>query len=166
MGIKAVIEKDIQENQYLLEQFQDTYIRERTSYCLRWHTEKAVKNKYYFYILTSLTIICPVVSGILLSVASQDDVWKVLSGIFMGMSTASAALLTMLDPRRKWGIYRNLAEVIKSSLAKYRFYATEEEFLLELEKNVSATHEKWIQSFNSEGKGNGEKEEKNVSNYK
>lgn len=114
MGIKAVIEKDIQENQYLLEQFQDTYIRERTSYCLRWHTEKAVKNKYYFYILTSLTIICPVVSGILLSVASQDDVWKVLSGIFMGMSTASAALLTMLDPRRKWGIYRNLAEVIKA----------------------------------------------------
>lgn len=164
MRIKTVIEKDIQENQYLLDQIQDSCIRERTAYCLRWHTGKAVKNKYYFYILTSLTIICPVVSGIFLGMSSQDGVWKTLSGIFMGISTISAALLTMLDARRKWGIYRNQAEEIKNSLARYRFYTTEEEFLLELEKSVSATHEKWIRPFNAGEKTDVEKEEKHVSN--
>lgn len=143
--IKKLVEKEMESNQYLWEQIQDPIIKERIAYSFEWYTRKALTNKYMFYTLTAMTIVCPVISGIVLG---DGEGAHQVSMIFMGLSTIAAAFLTMTDARKKWGIYRTQAEILKKKLALYKYSDEDEgELLKAMEASMEQTHEQWSEPF-------------------
>lgn len=150
MKIRAIAEKEFDDNKFLLSKLENPYIQQRAESCLKWYIESAVKNKYYFYILTTFTIVCPLISTIILCVSTESLGVKIASTIAASISAIAASLLTMLDVKRKWGIYRNQAEILKAELTlqgcmeKKR---TDEEFWETIEDSMKKTHEYWIEPF-------------------
>jgi hypothetical protein len=143
-----IVNREIEENKYLLEYIQDSFVKSHLEACLKWYIKKAVAHKYYFYFFTFLTIFSPVVSGVILGISGENFVLKIISSVFMGISTIAAALLTMLDSRKKWGIYRNQAEIIKGILVQcYLEKENVDDLLEKIEKSMERTHEKWLENF-------------------
>lgn len=157
--MKKEIEREIKENDFLFKKIDDEFIREREYVNFKWFVGKAIKNKYYYYILTSITIIYPVISEIMIFVPTTEVKVKLITGAILGTSTIAAAMLSMLDVRRKWGIYRNQAENIKNMLTQYGIETNKtkkDEIVKQLEESYSDTHEEWMTPFQ---KGNTSKKE-------
>jgi len=139
---KNVIKNEIEKNTYLFDKIEDDYIKKRLRVCFEWYVEKAIKNKYYFYVLSSITIIAPIVSEVLLLCPIDTCCVKLIAGIFIGFSTAATAFLSLLGAQDKWRIYRDQAEMIKSSLSLCGGVVNEER-LQEFEKDMGQTHGLW-----------------------
>ena len=75
---------------------------------------------------------------------------RLFVSIASGCAAVSAFFLQLLDVRKKWGIYRNQAEIIKNSLALYGTadHKDEEEFIKMIEASMGQIHEKWMKAFN------------------
>ena len=136
---------EIEENQYLTENIQDPVIKNRIVYNLTWYIKRACGTKFWFYCFTILTIVCPVVSGIVLTSPLEDSFAKMLSAIILGISTVAAALLPLYGFHKKWTLYRNQAEEIKHILitAYCEKNVSDEELLHRIEESIKATDEKW-----------------------
>lgn len=146
--IKRVSKKEFESIKFLVDEVQDNFAQNFVSTNLKWYIEKAVRSKFYFYILTVLTIVCPIVSSIFSITDSEMSSlpFRCLGIIFTGTASASAAFLVMLDCRKKWAVYRNEAEYIKSILAR-RDYESPEELITKIEESMSETHEEWMSTF-------------------
>ncbi len=146
--IKKVSEKEFEDNKFLVDEIQDEFVKNFVTSNFKWYIRKAVQNKYYFYILTSLTIICPIISSVFSIVDAELSSlpFRCLGIIFTGVASVSAAFLVMFDCRKKWAIYRNEVENLKSILAK-RKNQTSEELVAEIEESMSETHEEWMMTF-------------------
>lgn len=95
-----------------------------------------------------ITIACPVVSGVIFFVPIEDTYSKLISEVVLGISTIAASMLPLFGYKRKWGLYRNQAEQMKSILAKYSLDENSIDIIQEIEKIKLQTHEKWMQPFN------------------
>lgn len=126
-----------------MSELENPCIKQRAASCLKWYIEKAVKNKYYYYILTMFTIVCPLISTIILCASRERLGIKIASVTATAISTTAAALLTMLDVKRKWGIYRSQAEMLKTQLALQgcaETKRTDKEFLEAMEDSMKKTY--------------------------
>lgn len=148
MWYKKKAESEINENEYLYGEIKDSFIRMRVQSCLEWHIRKAQKNKFYFYMLSMITIICPIISGII-NLVVPEGIFRIISSIMMGGSSIAAAFLTLLDANRKWGLYRNQAEWIKRMVSIYIVSGQKDEgvFINQLEDFMGETHERWMDTF-------------------
>lgn len=164
MWIKRRIEKEIKENEYLSEYLEEKIVKNRVESSLRWFIEKAVKNKYYFYIFSILNIVWPIATGIVLSLPMDVDRMKVCITILMGMATITAAMLPLMEFHKKWSIYRDQAEGIKR-IACISFLNQgekneqdsekegkdrEKDLLQDLEESMWQTHKGWMKIVSSD----------------
>lgn len=166
MCYKKTAQNEFEKNKFLCEKIETEYIRKRADNCLEWFIYKAVKNKHYFYILSALTIICPVASEIVIRLPEEMIDIKLVTSIILGISTVAASFLTLFDVHRKWGIYRNQAEGMKRLLSLYDKGEDEEnelksqsvdqqkaererQLLIKLEEGMNITHEIWMEKFNN-----------------
>lgn len=113
---------------------------------MNWYIRKAVINKWGYYICTIVTIICPVISGVVCMLPIPSIYSKILSGVIMGISTIAAALLPLFGYKKKWGMYRNQAEQIKAVIAEY-ISKGHNDIVSVIEKVKLQTHEEWMQPF-------------------
>lgn len=152
MFVKKKTEQEISDNMYLFEEISSPFIRTRILVNFKWYVSNAVFAKYWFYLLTGITIIAPVIAGCVLYLPLETNTGKLASAVILGISTVSAAFLTMLDLRKRWGLYRNQAEKIKQMLSQFKINAnqTEEELLEAIENSMNSTHETWIKPFEVE----------------
>ena len=143
--ISKIIEHEYSENQILLNEIKDYKIKQRISYNLKWFIKNAVKAKYFFYILTIITVVSPVASGILLNISDGNITLKVISSIMLGISSISSSFLAIFDFKKMWLMYRNQAEQIKHMLSEYIVskHINEEELLKDIEKNIKITDRQW-----------------------
>lgn len=112
-----------------------------------------MKNKYYYYLCTIITILCPIISEIILLLPIQNNTYpRVISGIVLGISSLVAALLPLFDFRKKWGIYRNQAEELKTILVEMSGNdgKNENDLLHKMEESVRETHENWMEPFKTD----------------
>ncbi len=140
--------KEFKQNKYLVDEIQDDFLKKYVESNLKWYIQKAVKNKWGYYICTLITIICPVIAGIILLMPIEDTYAKLVSEIILGISTIAAAILPLFGYKRKWGMYRNQTEKMKSVLAEYVSDTNSINLISEIEKIKLQTHEKWMQPFN------------------
>lgn len=153
MRINNTFEKEIKENLYLIESIKNPLIKARSESNLKWFIRKAVKNKYYYYLCTIITILCPIISEIILLLPIQNNTYpRVISGIVLGISSLVAALLPLFDFRKKWGIYRNQAEELKTILVEMSGNdgKNENDLLHKMEESVRETHENWMEPFKTD----------------
>lgn len=153
--VRKEIERELNENEFLVSNIQDSFLKARVWGSYKWYASKAVKSKYRYYSLTIITILFPILSEIILCIPLDETISKVMVSVVLGGSTLCAALLTMLDVRHKWEIYRSEAEYIKNMLTVYYFEpddAKKKEIMKELEKSYEDTHKKWRESFRKEEK--------------
>ena len=106
------IQSEIAENKYLSEAIQDPFIQLRIQSSLEWYIRKAQKNKHYFYIFSMITIICPILSGVV-NLIEVNEQLRIFSSGIMGCSSVTAAFLNLFNVNKKWMLYRNQAEGIK-----------------------------------------------------
>lgn len=144
---KRTIERELKENRYLIENIENPVIKKYCEEQLNWYTRKAIFNKYSYYIFTIITIICPIISGVILVLPIDGDGIKVISEVVLGLSAFFAAMIPVFDCRRKWGIYRNEAEMIKSFLIDYNLEGDTEQLMKKMESSKQNTHENWYQRF-------------------
>lgn len=144
---KRTIERELRDNRYLTESIENLFIKDYCEKQLIWYTRKAVFYKYCYYIFTIITIVCPVVSGIIFVLPIDSDKIKLGSEVILGFSTVSAAMIPLLDCRRKWGIYRNEAEMVKSFLTRYNLDGDTEKLINHMEQSKQNTHENWYHKF-------------------
>ena len=151
---KIKIENEIEENKFLTDRVKDSFVRERAQVCLAWYIRKALKNKYYFYILSGLAIVAPAMAEVVLLCPMDEHYTKIIVGIFVGIASVSTAFLSLFDVRNKWWIYRNQAEILKSMLATSANIDNERDrvLLLALEKSMLETHGMWMEMFKKEKK--------------
>ena len=154
MFCKAKINEEIAENKYLSEAIKDPFIQSRVQVCLEWHIRRAIKSKYCFYAFSMITIVCPIVSGII-NLMSIDEGLRILPSIIMGFSSITAAFLTLFDVNRKWGLYRDQAEGIKRMVAVYVVTGQKdkEAFINQLETFMGEKHKCWMEYFHATLKG-------------
>lgn len=147
---KRTIERELAENRYLTENIEKPFIKNYCEEQLSWYTKKAVFYKYSYYIFTIITIVCPIISGIIFVLPIDSDSIKVVSEIILGLSAFSAAMLPLFDCRRKWGLYRNEVERIKSFLSAYNMDGDAKKLMKNMECSKRNTHENWYQRFQEE----------------
>lgn len=140
--------KEFKENKYLVDRIQDDFLKKYAESNLKWYMKKAIIHKWGYYICTLITIICPVISGIVLLIPIEDIYTKLISEVILGISTIAAAMIPLFGYKRKWGMYRNQTENIKAILAEYVSDTSSVDLVLKIEKIKLQTHEKWMQPFN------------------
>lgn len=148
--IKRRIVKEISDNEVLFSNIEDTIAKEDARANFEWFVSKAVVCKFRYYILSIVTFICPTISQIFIYIPVESYVPKVIISIVLGISSLAAAVLTMLDSRNKWDIYRSEAERIKSILRKYnkaKESLEKERLLDELDESYNETHKQWKNTF-------------------
>lgn len=133
---------------YLINKISDEFLKEYAKNNLMWFVKKAVWNKYCYYICTLITIVCPVVSGLVFFMPVGNICSRLISEIILGVSTIAASMLPLFGYKKKWGMYRNQAEQIKTILVKYLQNKNQYDIITEIEKVKLKTHEKWMQPFN------------------
>lgn len=144
------IKSEIAENKYLSEAIQDPFIQLRIQSSLEWYIRKAQKNKHYFYIFSMITIICPILSGVVNLIAVNEQLRIFASGI-MGCSSITAAFLNLFNVNKKWMLYRNQAEGIKRMVSIYvtNGQTDKETFIEQLESFMGETHKSWMEYFHT-----------------
>lgn len=149
MLIGKIAKKEWNDNEFLLDIISDDKVKKRISSNLKWYIFNAVKAKFYFYFLSIITISAPILSGILINFTETNVIIKILSSSFVGLSSISAALLNLLDVRRKWGLYRNQAEEIKRILSEHltNESVNNEIILKKFEESISFTDKSWKENF-------------------
>ena len=147
----GALKKEIEENEFLINQIEDDFVKQKVRVNMEWYITKAVKNKYYFYCLSSLTVIAPVLAEIVLLLPVGEHYTRFLTGIFVGVSTIAASFLSLFEVKNKWKLYRNQSEKLKGMLSTYS--ADKEGFLEKMEKSMEETHEMWKKIFEEELKG-------------
>lgn len=143
------VQSEIAENKYLSEAIQDSFIQLRIQSSLEWYIKKAQKNKQYFYVFSMVTIICPILSGIL-NLIEVNEHLRIFSSIIMGCSSIAAAFLNLFNVNKKWMLYRNQVEGIKRMVSFYIINGqkNKETFIEQLESFMGETHESWMEYFN------------------
>lgn len=132
---------------YLINEISDEFLMEYARNNLMWFVRRAVWNKRCYYMCTLITIICPVISGLVFFMPLEDICSRLISEIILGISTIAASMLPLFEYKKKWGMYRNQAEQIKTILAKYLQNKNQYDIISEIEKVKLKTHEKWMQPF-------------------
>ena len=170
MFYKIAAKKEIEGNKFLSQNIKNQFIRKRADNCLQWFIHKAVKNKYWYYSLSVLTIVGPVASEIVINMSDWNPYARLISSIILGISTIAAAFLNLFDVRRKWGVYRNEAEDLKRILSMFEAKGDNEKeteegdeieaekengkeknermLLEQMEESMDSTHKKWMEPFN------------------
>ena len=145
MLVKKIAEKEWKDNEFLLNIITNENVKSRIGSTLNWYIYNAVKAKFYYYLLSIITIVTPIATGVIVNFPESGTVFKITSSIFSGITAISAALLNLFDCRKNWSLYRGQAEQIKSILSKYLAKKTvnENQILKEIELSMSSTDENW-----------------------
>lgn len=146
MRIKDKIEKEMKDSEILLDKLSDPKIKTRTEKNLQWFVEKAVKNKIYYYTLSIISFLGPITINIAMVFSTERVEIRLLFAIASGVDAFASYLLQLFDVRKKWGIYRNQAEMIKSGLSLYGLsgHDNPKEFVEKMEADIAQTNGKWM----------------------
>lgn len=167
--IKRTIDREVKENQYLTKDIKDPFMKNYVDEQMYWYIRKAIFNKYCYYIFTIITIVCPIVSGVIFVLPISNNWIKPLSEVILGLSSLSAALLPLFEFKKKWGMYRDEAEQLKSFLVYYNMDGNLKNLVNNVERSKMHTHKKWYGPFqdktleeNKEKKGDSKTEDKDT----
>lgn len=149
MFIKSSISRELEDCDVQLEKLKDGETKTRIRSCLQWFTEEAVKNRYYFYILSIISFSGPILINILMVFSGERLIIKLLFSIVSGCAAIAAYLLQLLDVRTKWRIYRIQAEMIKREVALFEPNnpCCEHDLLIKVEEAMGQAQEEWVRSF-------------------
>lgn len=149
MSVKKQAEKEFNDNQHLVDNISDETIKKRIKTCLNWYIKSAVKAKRFFYTFTIITIVAPILSGILINIPMPDPYAKIISSFFAGLTAVCASSLSLFNFRKSWEIYRAQAEEIKRILAnKLCEPASDQEVLKRIEQSMQSTDKRWVEILN------------------
>ena len=149
MFMKSTIEKEMQDCECLINKIGDLNNKEHIKNSLRWFVEKAVKNKGYYYLLSIISFLAPAIVSVVMVFSTEKTMIQIVLAIVSGSAAFSSYLLQLMDVRRKWRLYRNQAEIIKSSLSLYRTpgHTDESELVKTIEASMNQTHGRWLRYF-------------------
>ena len=141
--------KEYDENEYLIREIKNEVVRNRVAYNLNWFIKNAVKIKFLFNILTIITIIAPISSGIILNFFDYSFIFRFVSNVILGISSISASFIATFDLKKKWELYRVQAEKIKHILSEDIIYGDrdDKDILERIEKSIRNTDEQWVNSL-------------------
>lgn len=145
MFIRKIAEKEWKKNEFLLNIITNENVKSRIAGTLNWYIYNAVKSKFYYHLLSLITIITPIATSITVNFPENGTFFKIISSIFSGITAISAALLNLFDCRKNWSLCRNQAEQIKCILSKSLAKKTvnENQILKEIELSISSADESW-----------------------
>lgn len=161
---ERTMERELKENRYLIESIEEPFVKKYCEEQLNWYTKKAVFYKYSYYILTIITMVCPIISGVIFVLPIDSNNMKVTLEIILGFSAFSAAMLPLFDCRRKWGMYQNEVEMVKAFLICYNLDGDAEKLIKNIEQSKQNTHKNWCHQFQEEE--NNKNSEKNLKKEK
>ena len=127
-----------------------------TRYCLHWYIRKAVQNRFLFYFLSFISIICPPISTVLLNSNSLQEInqgtisleYLFFTGLSIFTSLASS-LLALFNMKDKWNLYRSAAEYLKMEYVEFigdENVKTQEEiekYMKRINLHMQQIHVKW-----------------------
>ena len=144
MSVKKEASKEFNNNRTLLSSISDGTIEARIEDSLKWYILEAVKAKFYFYLFSAVTVVAPICSAILMNLPLPDTYIKIISGVFAGLTSASASVLHMFNFKKNWELYRAQAEEIKFILAENLAYPRgDQKILYRIEKSMQAAEKSW-----------------------
>jgi hypothetical protein len=118
---------------------------------LKWYAEEAIWNKWVYYVLSFIGMLCPLVNAVFVVLVDCKVVTIILSSIV----SLSTSLLALTNARLKWENYRTEAEFLKKEYvlfqAKVGDYGTENRtsiYLCKIENSMQEVHKNWEKTFN------------------
>lgn len=149
--------KEFDENRHLLDSISDEIIKNRIGTSLKWYICNAVKAKHYFYLFSIITIVAPIISGILINIPLTDIYVKIISSLFAGLTSVCASTLNLFNFRKNWELYRNQAEEIKRILAENLSDPIgDKKVLKKIEKSMQTTDKSWMEMIEQQSGGGNE----------
>ena len=124
--------------------------RIRTEYALEWYIRKAIWHKYLFYILTGISMVCPLLNAVAAVVCDG----KLAAVILASVTTLATSILGMTRSQVKWNNYRTAAEYLKSEYvlfeAKVEPYNSDARavvYMKTIEQFMRNIHIRWENGF-------------------
>ena len=95
-------------------------IKERIRSSGQWYIERAIRYKRYFYSLSIISIILPlIISSVNILGASWENEVRIVTTIASAIVSMVTGLLTFTKCGEKWTLYRSTIEMIKSELTLF-----------------------------------------------
>lgn len=130
--------------------------RIRTEYALEWYIRKANWNKWVFYILTSISIVCPLLNAVVAVVCEG----KLAVVILASITTLATSIVGMTNSQMKWDNYRTAAEFLKAEYILFQAcvepYNSDDRtsvYLKNIEEFMMQIHIKWEKGFQKKNEG-------------
>ncbi len=124
--------------------------RIRTEYAMEWYIRKAVWNKYFFYILTGISMVCPMLSAVAAVVCEG----KLAAVILASVTALATSIVGMTRSQTKWNHYRTAAEFLKSEymlfqarVEPYHSDARAAVYMKTIEQFMRGIHVRWEKGF-------------------
>ena len=141
---------EMEDFEVLYKNIRNEVIRERIRSSGQWYIERAIRYKRYFYILSIIGIVLPLlITSVNVFGCTHENQVRVITAIASAIVSLTTGLLTFTKCGEKWTLYRNTIEMIKSELTVYWAKAStqeEEELIMlvsRLEDIMNKEHNKW-----------------------
>ena len=125
----------------------EEYINKRVCCQIDWHSKKATINKRWFIFISIFSIIVSFIVSITIKICGE------ISFYISFIVPLCSSILTLLNFKEKWNLYRSTEEILKSELFKFKTqvgkYSNDENsfeiFVDTIENILKNNNEKWIQ---------------------
>lgn len=139
---------EMQDFEILYKNIENEVIRERIRTTGQWYIEHAIRYKYYFYTLSIVGIVLPLlISSVNVLGCDYKNLIRIVTTIASAIVSLSTGILTFMKCGEKWTLYRSTIEMMKRELTLYWVNATDEKALenliYKLEKIMDKEHNKW-----------------------
>lgn len=139
---------EMQDFEILYKNIENEVIRERIRTTGQWYIENAIRYKYYFYTLSIVGIVLPlIISSVNVLGCDYKNLIRIVTTIASAIVSLSTGILTFMKCGEKWTLYRSTIEMMKRELTLYWVNAADEKALenlvYKLEKIMDKEHNKW-----------------------
>ena len=111
---------EMEDFEILYKNIENEVIRERIRSSGQWYIERAIRYKRYFYSLSIISIILPlIISSVNILGASWENEVRIVTTIASAIVSMVTGLLTFTKCGEKWTLYRSTIEMIKSELTLF-----------------------------------------------
>ena len=151
------VKKEKESFKKLCEGIQNDVVKERIKTSGEWYIENAAKYKRWFFVLSIVGVVAPVLATIISSSGLNIGADKEVGGVNMrilamavcsALASLASTFMVVTKCKEKWTNYRSTVEQIKSELV---FYAVDEgeereklkRFVKKVEKVMQEEHGRW-----------------------
>ena len=134
----------------------DPYLEQRFKQSVEWYIRTAKQVKFIYFLLSIIGIVVPATIPIINNVLCYSEKTRLIVNCLSFVTSASAALLSLIKAKEKWLHFRCVAELLQSELSlyaegvgHYRDKSKRNQYFAErIEKIMANENKRWLDIVN------------------